>query len=94
MPDSSVSSSASEAATAAGTSRPVSEISAAEANSGARAGGPGQLLKVEGVSPALLVKESGAGHVEPLAEKLPGLIQGKSAEVNSVAPRNGALAPA
>jgi hypothetical protein len=30
-------------------------------------GRPGQLLEVEGVSPALLVKESGAGHVEPLA---------------------------
>jgi hypothetical protein len=45
-------------------------------------GRPGQLLKVEGVSPALLVKQSGAGHVEPLAQQLPGLIQGQSAEVD------------
>ena len=32
---------------------------------------PGQLLKVEGVSPAVLVKERHVGCVEPVAQKLP-----------------------
>ena len=41
-----------------------------------RAGGrPGELLEVEGVASALLVKDGDAGRVEPFAEKLPSLIQ-------------------
>ena len=77
--DSSASSSLSAAATG-GTSRPVTEISGAEAVPPAL-GRPGELLEVEGVATALLVEDGCAGGVDPLAEELLSLIRRQSAEL-------------